>query len=64
MGLLNRNFLEKGYYYEDSIGELTKIDTIQEIVSAQRKESLYYHDGYCMTRVQPSDYLDLSDVKD
>lgn len=51
MGILNRNFLEEGYYVEDSYGDLTKI-SIEDVLSGEYdRETLYRHDGYSMDRL-------------
>lgn len=50
MTLLFRNWLEAGYYEEDSMGELTRITDLNEIHQARKEERLYYHDGYSLNK--------------
>ena len=54
MSLLHRNWLPEGYYEEDSMGSLNRIEDPREIEEARRRGDLYYHDGYCMGREAPS----------
>jgi hypothetical protein len=51
MGLLFRNWLEEGFYEEDEMGDLTKIEDPIEISKAARKGNLYEHDGMGMNKI-------------
>ncbi len=59
MGLLFRNWLEEGYYEEDSMGELTKLEDPADILRAQNEGNLYQHDGMGMTKVNDDEIIDL-----
>jgi hypothetical protein len=50
MGLLFRNWLEEGYYEEDEMGDLTKIEDPRQIREAANKGTLFHHDGMGMTK--------------
>ena len=41
MGLLFRNWLDEGYYEEDSWGDLTRIEDPDRILEAQKEGKLY-----------------------
>lgn len=49
--MFGRNFLEEGYYIEDSYGDMTKVE-IKDVLSGEYdRETLYHHDGYSMDRI-------------
>jgi hypothetical protein len=50
MTLLFRNWLEEGYYEEDGLGDLTKIEESKDIYEAFNNGTLYEHDGLAMTK--------------
>jgi capsid portal protein len=52
MGLLFNNYLDEGFYEEDSYGTLTKITNPKKIVEAQQNGSLYENDGIATTKVR------------
>lgn len=51
MSLLFNHWLDKGYYKEDGMGDLTKIDDPVEIRRVKKNGNLYYHDGYSLSKV-------------
>lgn len=51
MSMFFRNWLDKGYYEEDSWGELTRLDNVADIQAAASKGTLFEHDGMGMTKV-------------
>ena len=51
MGLLNRNLLDEAFYEEDEYGDLTKLDSLEEIERAAKSGNLYHHDGYSMGKI-------------
>jgi hypothetical protein len=63
MGLLFRNWLEEGYYEEDSWGDLTRIEDSADILRAQKEGKLYQNDGMATTKVGEDEKLDLSHGK-
>ena len=60
MGLLFRNWLDEGYYEEDSWGDLTRIEDPDRILEAQKEGKLYQNDGMATTRVGEDEKLDLN----
>jgi capsid portal protein len=52
MGLLFNNYLDEGFYEEDSYGTLTKITNPKKIVEAQQNGALYENDGIATTKVR------------
>ena len=52
MGLLFNNYLDEGFYEEDSYGTLTKITNHKKIVEAQQNGALYENDGIATTKVK------------
>ncbi len=49
--MFGRNWLEEGYYIEDSYGDMTKVE-IKDVLSGEyERETLYHHDGYSMGRI-------------
>lgn len=52
MSLLFRHWLDEGYYEEDSMGDLTKIDDPIEIRNAEKNGNLYHHDGYSLNKIE------------
>jgi hypothetical protein len=50
MGMLFRNWLEEGFYEEDEMGDLTKIDDPRRIREAANSGKLYHHDGMGMSK--------------
>lgn len=63
MSLLFRNWLEEGYYEEDSMGDLTKLDDIEKVIEAKKSGNLYYHDGYSLGKVDDNENLDFFNSK-
>ena len=63
MSLLFRNWLEEGYYEEDSMGDLTKLDDIEKVIEAKKDGKLYYHDGYSIGKVDDNENLDFFNSK-
>lgn len=63
MSLLFRNWLEEGFYEEDSMGDLTQISDPNEIYEARKNGTLYYHDGYSISKegYYPSQNIDEND---
>jgi len=51
MGILNRNLLDEAFYEEDEYGDLTKLDSLEEIERAAKSGNLYHHDGYSMGKM-------------
>jgi capsid portal protein len=52
MGLLFNNYLDDGFYEEDSYGTLTKITDPKKIIEAQQNGTLYENDGIATTKVR------------
>ena len=52
MGQLFNNYLDEGFYEEDSYGTLTKITNPKKIVEAQQNGALYENDGIATTKVK------------
>jgi hypothetical protein len=50
MGMLFRNWLEEGFYEEDEMGDLTRIDEPRQIREAANRGTLYHHDGMGMSK--------------
>jgi len=61
MSMLFRNWLDEGYYEEDSWGGLTRIEDPQDIRRAQKNGKLYHHDGYCMTKSSDDENLNIQE---
>jgi hypothetical protein len=59
MGLLFRNWLDEGYYEEDGMGDLTRIEDPADILRAQKEGTLYHNDGMATTQVYEDEKLDL-----
>lgn len=59
MGLLFTNWLEEGYYEEDSMGDLTRIEDPKEILEAQKQGRLYQNDGMATTKVSENENIDV-----
>jgi hypothetical protein len=59
--MLFRNWLDEGYYEEDSWGGLTRIEDPQDIRRAQKNGKLYHHDGYCMTKSSDDENLNIQE---
>ena len=55
MGLFHRNWLEEGFYEEDSQGDLTKLTDPKEIKDAAKRGKLYEHDGIGMSLWQQNE---------
>ena len=51
MGLLFRNWLEEGFYEEDSLGDLTRLYKTEDILDAYNNNCLYQHDGLGLSKV-------------
>lgn len=49
MSLLFRNWLDEGFYEEDEMGDLTKLESPEDIFRAARSGTLYEHDGMGMS---------------
>ncbi|MFA5207283.1 MAG: hypothetical protein WC428_01250 [Candidatus Paceibacterota bacterium] len=64
MSILFRNWLEEGYYEEDSWGNLTRIEDPDRIFQAQKEGTLYHNDGMATTQVYLGDKLDLNGESD
>ena len=63
MSLLFRNWLEEGYYEEDGMGELTKVEDPAKIHELLKEGRLYEHDGMGMTKVNENDIITLKHGK-
>lgn len=63
MGLLFRNWLDEGYYEEDGMGDLTRIEDPDDILRAQKEGTLYENDGMGTTKVPKDANIDLSHGK-
>ncbi len=64
MGLFFRNWLEEGFYEEDSQGDLTKITDPEVIKEAASNGTLHEHDGISMSKKNlNSDEIFLLDEK-
>jgi hypothetical protein len=61
MSLFFRNWLEEGYYEEDSFGDLTRIEDLDEIFQAQKAGILFHNDGIATTQVYEDEKIDLDD---
>jgi len=57
MGLLFNNYLDEGFYEEDSYGTLTKITNPKKIVEAQQNGTLYENDGIATTQVNKDEII-------
>lgn len=57
MGLLFRNWLDEGYYEEDGMGDLTRIEDPKEILEAQKQGRLYQNDGMATTKVSEDENI-------
>lgn len=62
MSLLFRHWLDEGYYEEDAMGDLTKIEDPVEIRSVKKDGNLYHHDGYSLSKI--TDESEISDEYD
>jgi hypothetical protein len=51
MGILSNNYLTEGYYMEDEMGGLIKINDNNEFVDALEANKLFYYDGFSITIV-------------
>ena len=60
MSLLFRNWLDKGYYEEDSWGDLTRLEDPADIHRAKKAGTLYENDGMATTKVPEDAKLDLN----
>jgi hypothetical protein len=56
-----RNWLDEGYYEEDSWGDLTRLEDPQDIRRAQKNVSLYHHDGYSMSKSSDDENLNIQE---
>ena len=61
MSMLFRNWLDEGYYEEDSWGDLTRLENPQDIRRAQKNGNLYHHDGYCMSKSSDDENLNIQE---
>jgi hypothetical protein len=50
--MLFTNWLEQGYYEQDSSGEIYQLNNINSIQKAFEKDNLYEHDGISLTKVE------------
>lgn len=57
MGLLFNNYLDEGFYEEDSYGTLTKITDPKKIIEAQQKGTLYENDSMATTKVSKDENI-------
>lgn len=55
MGIFFRNWLDEGFYEEDSMGDLTRIEDWREIKIAEAKGALFVHDGMGLSKATPED---------
>ena len=63
MSLLFRNWLDEGYYIENSWGDLERTDDPKEIRRASLNGNLYHHDGYSLSK-EDSIFEDLNKTWD
>lgn len=54
------NWLEPGYYEEDEMGSLTKLEDPIEILEVQKAGNLYENDGMSTSKVHSLDDLNLT----
>lgn len=59
MSMFFRNWLDEGFYEEDSRGDLTRLEDPAEIHEAKRAGTLYEHDGMGLTKVNEYDDIDI-----
>ena len=60
MSLLFRNWLDEGFYEEDSRGDLTRLEDPAEIREAQLAGNLYEADGLGLSKVNEYDDIDIN----
>jgi hypothetical protein len=63
MGMLFRNWLDEGFYEEDSMGDLTRLTDPREIRRAEAEGTLFVHDGMGLSKATPED-IRIHEVKD
>ena len=61
MSLFFRNWLDEGYYEEDSSGDLTRLEDPKDIRNAQRNGTLYHHDGFSFGKAADDELLNIED---
>lgn len=62
MSLFFRNWLDEGYYEEDSSGDLTRLEDPKDIRNAQKKNgTLYHHDGFSFGKAADDELLNIED---
>ena len=61
MSLFFRNWLDEGYYEEDSSGDLTRLEYPEDIRNAQINGTLYYHDGFSFGKAGDDELLNIED---
>jgi hypothetical protein len=59
MSMFGRNWLNEGFYEEDSWGDLTRIEDKEQIIDAQKNGKLYRNDGYSTDHINENDELNL-----
>ncbi len=62
MSMLGWNWLDEGFYEEDSWGDLTRIEDKELILEAHKNGSLYRNDGYTTDKIDKN--VDLNIDKD
>ena len=63
MSMLFRNWLEPGYYEEDEMEDLTRLEDPIEIYRAQKAGKLYENDGMGTSKIHSSDDLNIVNDK-
>lgn len=59
MSMLFRNWLDEGYYEEDGMGSLTRLEDPADIRAAQQAGTLYENDGMATTKVDENQDIDI-----
>ena len=57
MSLLFRNWLDEGYYEEDSWGDLYRIENPVDILRVQKEGNLYHNDGFTTSKVDENEEI-------
>lgn len=52
MGVFSHKYTDEGYYTEDEMGHLIKVQDPNELIDALEGDRLFYCDGYSMSIVQ------------
>lgn len=50
MSILGSSYIAEGYYEDDGMGGLTPVTDLTEITKKRKEGTLYYHDGYFLTK--------------